>query len=54
LFNRKRLKTQYEVAKVDREKTVLQFRQSVLNAVGEVSDALVTIEKLKTTASYCS
>jgi multidrug efflux system outer membrane protein len=48
LFNRKRLKTQFEVAKVDREKTVLQFRQSVLNAVGEVSDALVTIEKLKT------
>jgi multidrug efflux system outer membrane protein len=47
LFNRKRLKTQYEVAKVDREKTVLQFRQSVLNAVGEVSDALVTIQKLK-------
>lgn len=47
LLNRKRLKTQYEVAKVDREKTVLQFRQSVLNAVGEVSDALVRIEKLK-------
>jgi multidrug efflux system outer membrane protein len=47
IFNRKRLKTQYEVAKVDREKTVLQFRQSVLNAVGEVSDALVTIQKLK-------
>jgi multidrug efflux system outer membrane protein len=47
LFNQKRLKTQYEVAKVDREKTVLQFRQSVLNAVGEVSDALVTIQKLK-------
>jgi multidrug efflux system outer membrane protein len=47
LLNRKRLKTQYEVAKVDREKTVLQFRQSVLNAVGEVSDALIRIEKLK-------
>ncbi|TWR29451.1 TolC family protein [Mucilaginibacter pallidiroseus] len=48
IFQRKRLKTQYEVAKVEREKTVLQFRQSVLNAVGEVSDALVKIEKLKT------
>ncbi|TSD63303.1 TolC family protein [Inquilinus sp. KBS0705] len=47
LLNNKRLKTQYEVAKVDRERTVLQFRQSVLNAVGEVSDALVKIEKLK-------
>ncbi|MFD0793792.1 TolC family protein [Mucilaginibacter litoreus] len=47
IFNRKRLKTQYEVAKIEREKNVLQFRQSVLNAVGEVSDALVRIEKLK-------
>jgi len=47
LFDHKELKTKYEVAKVDREKTVLQFRQSVLNAVGEVSDNLVKIEKLK-------
>jgi NodT family efflux transporter outer membrane factor (OMF) lipoprotein len=47
LFNQKKLKTRFKVAKIDREKTVLQFRQSVLNAVGEVSDALVTIEKLK-------
>ena len=47
LFDHKQLKTQYEVAKVEREKTVLQFRQSFLNAVGEVSDALVKIEKLK-------
>ncbi|QHS56634.1 TolC family protein [Mucilaginibacter sp. 14171R-50] len=54
LFNRKRLKTQYEVAKVDRERTVLQFRQSVLNAVGEVSDALVKIEKLKAEQSIAA
>jgi len=47
LLQHKQLKTQYEVAKIEREKTVLQFRQSVLNAVGEVSDALVKIEKLK-------
>ncbi|HEY8928566.1 MAG TPA: TolC family protein [Mucilaginibacter sp.] len=47
LFDHNELKTNYEVAKVDREKTVLQFRQSVLNAVGEVSDALVKIDKLK-------
>ncbi len=47
LFQRKQLKTQYELAKVDREKTVIQFRQSVLIAVGEVSDALVKTEKLK-------
>jgi NodT family efflux transporter outer membrane factor (OMF) lipoprotein len=47
LFQRKTLKTQYEVAKVEREKTVIQFRQSVLTAVGEVSDALVRTEKIK-------
>ncbi|PWK77459.1 NodT family efflux transporter outer membrane factor (OMF) lipoprotein [Mucilaginibacter oryzae] len=47
LFQRKQLRTQYEVARVEREKTVIQFRQSVLNAVGEVSDALVRLQKLK-------
>jgi NodT family efflux transporter outer membrane factor (OMF) lipoprotein len=47
LLEHKLLKTQYEVAKAERESTVLQFRQSVLKAVGEVSDAMVKIEKLK-------
>ena len=47
LLQHKELKTAYQVSEVEREKTVLQFRQSVLNAVGEVSDALVQIEKLK-------
>ncbi|WP_158827585.1 TolC family protein [Mucilaginibacter lacusdianchii] len=47
LFQRRALKTNYELAKVDRERTVIQFRQQVLVAVGEVSDALVRIDKLK-------
>jgi NodT family efflux transporter outer membrane factor (OMF) lipoprotein len=47
LFQRRQLKTQYELAKVTREKSVIQFRQSVLTAVGEVSDALVKSEKLQ-------
>jgi NodT family efflux transporter outer membrane factor (OMF) lipoprotein len=47
VFNHKKLQTQYEVSKIEREKTVLQFRQSVLIAVGEVSDALAKIEKLQ-------
>jgi len=47
LFRRRELKTQYELAKVEREKSVIEFRQSVLVAVGEVSDALGRIEKLK-------
>jgi multidrug efflux system outer membrane protein len=47
LLNHKELKTNFEIAKIDREKTVIQFRQTVLNAVGEVSGALVKIDKLK-------
>ncbi|MGZ3756461.1 MAG: TolC family protein [Mucilaginibacter sp.] len=47
LFQHKQLNTTYKVSEVEREKVVLQFRQSVLNAVGEVSNALVQIEKLK-------
>ncbi|KGO86647.1 RND transporter [Flavobacterium rivuli WB 3.3-2 = DSM 21788] len=47
IFQRGRLKTNLKLAKIDREKTVIQFRQSVLNAVGEVSDELTKIEKLK-------
>lgn len=47
LLNRKQLSTQYRVAQVDREKVVLQFRQTVLNAVGEVSNSLASIQKLK-------
>jgi NodT family efflux transporter outer membrane factor (OMF) lipoprotein len=43
----KKLRTQYELAKIERDKAVIQFRQSVLVAVGETSDALVKIEKLK-------
>lgn len=47
IFRRRELKTQFEVSKVEREQSVIQFRQSVLQAVGEVSDALVQREKLK-------
>jgi len=47
LFQKRRLKSQYEIAKIEREKAVISFRKSVLVAVGEVSDALVKIEKLK-------
>jgi multidrug efflux system outer membrane protein len=47
LLQHKELQTKYQTAVIDREKTVIRFRQSVLNAVGEVSDALVKIDKLK-------
>jgi outer membrane protein, multidrug efflux system len=47
VFQRKKLKTAYQVSEVDREKTVIQFKQSVLVAVGEVSDAMGKISKLR-------
>jgi len=47
LINKKRLSTNYKVAQVEREKVVLQFRQTVLNAVGEVSNSLASIQQLK-------
>jgi outer membrane protein, multidrug efflux system len=47
VFQQRRLKTQYEVSQVQREQAVIGFRQSVTNAVREVSDALVSADKLK-------
>lgn len=47
LLNNKRVKTQYNIAVAEREKAVLNFRQSVLVAVSEVSDAMVKVEKLE-------
>jgi NodT family efflux transporter outer membrane factor (OMF) lipoprotein len=47
VFEHRQLKTNWEIAKIEREESVLSFRQSVLNAVGEVSDALVQINQLK-------
>ncbi len=46
LLQKRALKTQYEVAKLEREEAVIRFRQSVLEATGEVSDALVQLDKL--------
>lgn len=45
LLNGKRLRTQYETAKLERDQAVIQFRQTVLTAVSEVSNALVKIDK---------
>jgi len=40
IFQQKELSTNYKVAQLEQEKSVVQFRQVVLTAVGEVSDAL--------------
>lgn len=47
LLNGKRLRTQYEIAKLERDQSATEFRQAVLVAVAEVSNALVKIEKQK-------
>lgn len=41
VFQKKALKTQYEIAKIEVEKNAEIYRQSIMNAVGEVSDAMV-------------
>ncbi|RBQ11589.1 efflux transporter outer membrane subunit [Pedobacter miscanthi] len=47
VLEHKELNAQYKLSMIEREKTVLLFRQTVLKAVGEVSDALANIEKLR-------
>lgn len=48
LVAHRQLHTQYQVSILEREQAVERFRQSVVQAVSEVSDALVKIQKLKT------
>ncbi len=40
IFQKKQLKTAYETALLEQEKAAISFRQSVMTAVGEVSDAM--------------
>jgi outer membrane protein, multidrug efflux system len=46
VFRRRELKSQLEIAKIQRDEAVVLFKQTVVNAVGEVSNALMQIEKL--------
>jgi len=47
IFKNKTLKTEWEVAKLERDKAEIDFQRTVLEAVSEVSDAVVTVEKLR-------
>jgi len=40
VFQKKELKTAYETALIEQEKAAINFKQSVMTAVGEVSDAM--------------
>lgn len=44
IFNRRQIKTEYEVSKAEQEIAFLQFRKAVLTASREVSDALYNYE----------
>ena len=44
IINGRRIRTQYEVAQAQEEQALLRFRQSILTASREVSDALYTFE----------
>lgn len=47
VFQQRRLKTQLEVSKIERDQAVISFRQAMTNAVREVSDALVQLQQLQ-------
>jgi outer membrane protein, multidrug efflux system len=40
IFQKRQLRTAYEIAQLEQQKAATQFRQTVMTAVGEVSDAL--------------
>lgn len=46
VLNHRQLKTQYEVSVLEQEKLEVQFKQIVINAVGEVSDAMITVKEI--------
>jgi NodT family efflux transporter outer membrane factor (OMF) lipoprotein len=47
VFQRGQLKTNLQVAKIQREEAVIRFRQTALEAIGEVSNSLVRLDKLR-------
>lgn len=47
IFNKKKLKTDFQVAKLERENAEINLQKTVYNAITEVSDALVTLQKLE-------
>jgi NodT family efflux transporter outer membrane factor (OMF) lipoprotein len=52
LLQGRQLKTQFEIAKQQREQAVINFRESVLSASIEVSNAMVQVSKLKEQESF--
>jgi len=47
IFNKKKLKTEFEVAKIERTKSEIDFQKTVYTAITEVTDALITSETVR-------
>lgn len=54
VFQRRKLKTDWEIAKVEVEKSTIEFKRSVVTAVQEVSDVLTKVDKLKQQYAFTS
>lgn len=46
VFNKRQLKTQLKISEIQYDQSLTNFKSIVLKAIGEVSDALVSLEKL--------
>ena len=46
VFNKRKLKTAYQVALLQREQAEIDFQKTVYNSVNEISDAIILINKL--------
>lgn len=47
IFKKRKLKTQFEIAMIEREKAELELQRQVMEAVNEVSNAIIVVEKQK-------
>lgn len=52
IFKSRSLKMKWEVAKLERDKAELAWQQSLVEAVSEVSDAVITVEKQREQLEY--
>src|SRR5690606_27614604 len=48
IFSRRKLKTNFEIAKLDRDNAEIDFQQTVLTAINEVTNSLVSLKNLET------
>jgi len=47
ILQHRQLKTNYEVSKIQRDEALIDFKETTLNATGDVANDLISIEKLK-------